>query len=473
MPFDRLFACPRPILAALLGVALSVGASAGKATAQITPQTVQLLDRLCAQTLRTNEEDRLYGMISLAVRATIRYRGAEFRPDVIDDAVQDSLDAVIEDCPELTAEDESKRLTMAIEMISDSTTKVLDDFKAAQSLPDKDSPYPKTAPDKLTAADLSEELSSQEIDQWLDSLPPRERDLSLFLYSSDVTPKEIAEAVGEPPGGLSHQFAASKSDLMRIFREEWEQPPAPSSGSGPAMQFTVSGEGLAALMKTNAPPAPAAASDAPGVSDPPPAAKTLATDKTATVANDPPPPANAPPGATVIAGPLVDSASAGKTTRGGAVAANAPASDLPMAAPFAANPASGLLPSLQVTGISEDLYAGWSLLATAHNLPRGQRVSIPGPFLLEPDAAGIKRMLVVDIAEIGDPRAATRRFLLKAYAIDGDKDAAGLRDTFHVGAALGNEEAKKTLANASLSSIEIARCLWHDFGTAEDPGLCR
>jgi DNA-directed RNA polymerase specialized sigma24 family protein len=479
MLLDRLLACPRPILAALIGIALSIGAGAGKAAAQITPQTVQLLDRLCAQTLRTNEEDRLYGMISLAVRATIRYRGDEFRPDVIDDAVQDSLDAVIEDCPELTAEDESKRLTMAIEMISDSTTKVLDDFKAAQNLPDKDSPYPKTAPDKLTAADLSEELSSQEIDQWLDSLPPRERALSLFLYSSDVTHKEIAEAVGEPPGGLSHQFSASKNDLMRIFREEWEQPSAPASspGAGPAMQFTVSGEGLPALMKAKA-PVSAAPSDPQATStagDPPPPTGAAAADKTdgLVAANDPPPPANAPPGAIVIAGPVVESAGDRRSQARAASAKrptyNPPAPNAPP--PAAANGSS--LPSLQVTGISEDLYAGWSLLATAHNLPRGQRVAIPGPFILEPDATGIRRMLVVDIAEIGDPKAATRRFLLKAYAIDGDKDAAGLHDTFHVGAALGNEEAKKTLANASLSSIEVARCLWHDFGTAEDPGLCR
>ena len=93
--------------------------------------------------------------------------------------------------------------------------------------------------------------------------------------------------------------------------------------------------------------------------------------------------------------------------------------------------------------------------------------------MLEPNKEGMKRMLVVDIVEIGDPRAATRRFLLKAYAIDGDKEAAGLRDAFHVGAALDNAEARKTLANASLSSIEVARCLWHDFGTGPVPGLCR
>jgi len=96
------------------------------------------------------------------------------------------------------------------------------------------------------------------------------------------------------------------------------------------------------------------------------------------------------------------------------------------------------------------------------------------PFLLQPDAATVKRMLVVDIAEIGNPDAETRRFLLKAYAIDADKEGAGWRDGFRLGAAtIDNAEAKKTLANSALSSIEIARCLWRDYGTGQDPGLCR
>ncbi|HZK90784.1 MAG TPA: hypothetical protein VFC56_11605 [Stellaceae bacterium] len=422
MPLARRSARLHPVVAALVGAALVITVGAGKAAAQITPQTVQLINRLCAQALRTNEEDRLYGMISLAVRATIRYRGAEFRPDVIDDAVQDSLDAMIDDCPEITEEDESKRLPMAIEMIADATTKVLDDLKASANIPDKDSPYPRTPPDRLTAADLSEELSSQEIDQWLESLPPRQRALSLFLYASDVTPREIADAVGQAPGTLARQFAASKSDLMRLFREEWEEP-ASGSRAGPAIQYRESGQGFAALMQADAPP-PATPARAPDPANP--------------AANDP------------------------------------PAAPLAAAPPPAGNAASGgLLPSLQVTGISDDLYSGWSLLATGRNVPRGQPVAITEPFVLEPDNSGIKRMLVVDIVEIGDPNAATRHFLLKAYAIDGEKDAAGLHDSFHVGAALGNEEAKKTLANASLSSIELTRCLWHDFGTAEDPGLCR
>jgi DNA-directed RNA polymerase specialized sigma24 family protein len=431
MAFDRPSARWRPLLAALAGV-LAAGATA--AQAQVTPQTVQLIDRLCSQTLRINEEDRLYGMISLAVRGTVRYRGVEFRPDVIDDAVQDALDGMIEDCPELAAVDESKRLSMALEMISDATTRVIADFRKAQNGPEKDSPYPRTLPNTLTAADLSGELASHEVDQWLESMPPRQRALSLFLYASDVMPGEIAAAIGEPRAALTRQFAASKGDLMRIFREEWTPASTASASGGPAMQFSMRGPSLAALMKPGATPAAASASQSA-----PAASGAAATDEMVAPAN----------GTAVAARP------AALTT------ADPPA------------PQPGVLPALRVTGISDDLYAGWSLLAIGRDLPPGQRIAISQPFVLEPDRAGIKRMLVVDIAEIGDSRAATRRFLLKAYAIDGDKEAGGLHETFHVGGALQNEEAAKTLANRSLSSIEVARCLWRDFGTAEDPGLCR
>ncbi|HTZ35716.1 MAG TPA: hypothetical protein VMB84_06790, partial [Stellaceae bacterium] len=183
----------RPLLHLVLGIgALALAAVCGPARAQIGPQTVGLIDRLCTQSLRTNEEDRLYGMISLAVRATIRYRGGALRPDVIDDAVQDSLDSMIDDCPELSEADPTKRLDMAVEMISDATTKILEEARAAEESPDQAGPYPRRPPDQLTAADLSQELASQEIDQWLDSMPPRQRALSLFLYASDVTPQEIA-----------------------------------------------------------------------------------------------------------------------------------------------------------------------------------------------------------------------------------------------------------------------------------------
>jgi len=425
MLIDSYQAARRGALPALLAAAVATGLGIGAARAQIGPKAVDLIDRLCAQTLRTNEEDRLYGMISLAVRATIRYRGSEFAPDIIDDAVQDSLDAMIEECPELTEAEKSKRLDMAIEMVSDATTKVIEEVKAARASGDKDNPYSRRRPlQKLTAADLSEELSSHEIDQWLDSLPPRERALTLFLYASDVTPKEIAAAIGEPQGALIRQFAASKADLLHLFHEEWIEPVS-GPRAEPAMSYRTSGEGFASIMTAVGPPAPAAPSEA--------------TKREAAMTDG--------------------------------VAASEPSAAEPPAGKKDA--ADNLLPSLRVTGISEDLYSGWSLLATGRNLPRGQRVSIAQPFVLEPDKTGGRRMLVTDIAEIGNPNLPVRRFLLKAYAIDAEGDAAGLHESFHVGAPLDNDQARKTLANPSLSAIEVARCLWHDFGTGPDPGLCR
>ena len=57
--------------------------------------------------------------------------------------------------------------------------------------------------------------------------------------------------------------------------------------------------------------------------------------------------------------------------------------------------------------------------------------------------------------------------------LDADGEGAGLRNGFHLGAArIDNPEALRTLRNGALSSIETARCLWHDYG-APDPGLCR
>ena len=83
-------------------------------------------------------------------------------------------------------------------------------------------------------------------------------------------------------------------------------------------------------------------------------------------------------------------------------------------------------------------------------------------------------MIIVAHDEISDPHDASRRFLLKAYAIDADKEGAGLHDGFHLGAAtLDNPEARLTLRNPNLAAIEIARCLWHDYGTGVDPGFCR
>jgi hypothetical protein len=59
----------------------------------------RLINRHCAQGFRVNAEDRLYGMISLSVRATISYRGGQFQRNMIDDAVQNSLGELVAACP--------------------------------------------------------------------------------------------------------------------------------------------------------------------------------------------------------------------------------------------------------------------------------------------------------------------------------------------------------------------------------------
>ena len=451
MSFDRFRVRPWPILAALLWAVVASGVGSGAARAQIGPESVDLIDRLCAQTLRVNEEDRLYGLISLSVRATISYRGGQFQRNVIDDAVQNSLDALLADCPKLTAAEPSKRVDMAVDVISDSTTKVLETGASARKSGGKDGPALRRPVAKVTAADLSEELSSQEIDQWLDSMPPRERALSLFLYASNVTSKEISEAVGEEPGAIARQLAAGKADLMHIFDENWEEPISGPTAE-PAIKYTESGgEGFQALLAATEKPAA------------PPSAAPPSPDATAHAESAPP--AEAPGKDTAN----TDSASSPEApSKDTAQAANATPPEAP-----SKNAAANGLGSLKVTGISDMLYSGWSLIATARGLPHGQRVAVTQPFMLEPDSPNIKRMVVTDIAEMGSPDADTRRFLLKAYAIDADKNAAGLHDTFHVAGPLDNAAAKQTLANPKLTSIEVAHCLWHDFGTAPDPGLCR
>jgi len=252
-------------------------------------------------------------------------------------------------------------------------------------------------------------------------MPPRERALSLFLYASKVTPKEVAEAVGENPDAIARQLGASKADLLHIYDENWEEPLSGPKAE-PAIKYTMSGTGFTAAMTNAEKPEPPTT---PAIPSP-----------------DAPTSAGAPPAAP------------------------------PASATSAAPPRSGLN-ALKVTGISDMIYSGWSLLATAQGLPRGQHIGVTQPFFLEPDSPGVKRMLVTNIAEIGSPDAETRRFLLKAYAIDADKEGATLHDGFHIGAPLDNAEAKQTLANPNLTSIEITHCLQHDFGTGPDPGLCR
>src|SRR5205823_15126420 len=120
-----------------------------------------------------------------------------------------------------------------------------------------------------------------------------------------------------------------------------------------------------------------------------------------------------------------------------------------------------------------DVYAGWSLLATVTRLPPERSLELADPILLEPDKPGRRRMIAIGAEEISDPKDNPRRFLLKAFAIDADKEGASLGDGFHLGASLDNAAALETLRNPSLAAIEIARCLWHDYGTGPDPGLCR
>ncbi|HEX3953623.1 MAG TPA: hypothetical protein VHW90_08630 [Stellaceae bacterium] len=363
-----------------------------------------MLERLCADTLRHNEEDRLFGLISLTVRSTIKYENGIFSPDLIDDSVQDALAAMIDACPKIDAAPDSDRLGMVVEMIRDATT---------QHINDKTAEYSEKEIDKASAADLSEELSAPEIDAWLDALPPRQRAIALFLYASDTSRDDVAEAVGLPATDIEGASRDVKADLLRFFRENWDRPLPPPIPPAPAVEFREADAPLAAILKPLGPPFPlipvAATKPLPGAA-PPPA----------------PPPPNV----------------AGITAK--------------------------------VTGISSDVYAGWSLLVTVTGLPPDRSLDLHEPILLAPNASGRRRMIAVALDEISDPHDEKRRFLLKAFAIDAEKEGAGLHDSFHLGAAaIDNAQANRTLANHGLAAIETARCLWHDYGTAEDPGLCR
>jgi hypothetical protein len=138
------------------------------------PAAAMLLDRLCSQTMRANEEDRLYGLIGLTVRTQIKYQSGVCSPDFIDDAAQDGLGAMIEACAKIAATPDNRRLGMVVQLISDATTARMQDPK---------SDYSDAETEKATAADLSKELSLQEIGAWLDALPARQCALALFLYS--------------------------------------------------------------------------------------------------------------------------------------------------------------------------------------------------------------------------------------------------------------------------------------------------
>jgi DNA-directed RNA polymerase specialized sigma24 family protein len=369
----------RCALALVLGLAASAGVIGLVASARADAPSADaaLLGGLCADTLRPNEEDRLYGLISITVRATIKYRGGVFSPDLIDDSVQDALGALLDACPKIVAAAEAQRLGMAVGVISDATVNRMADPKSG---------YSDRQTERASAADLSEELSSQEIDAWLDALPARERALALLLYASNVTREEMADAVGLSLPALAVAFRGAKIDLLKFFREEWIDAPPPPTQPSPGMEYREAGVPLADLIR----------------------------------------------------------------------------------------PDSGRAFTAHITGISGDIFAGWSLLATLPGLPADRNLDLAQPILVEPDRPGRKRMIVVGADEIGSPHELPRRFLLKAFAIDGDREGAGLHDTFRFSAAaLDNPQAQQTLRNPSLTSIEIARCLWFDYRTGVDPGLCR
>jgi len=371
-----------------------------------------LIGRLCEDKLRHNEEDRLYGLISFTVRATLSYAKVKFTAGEIDDTVQDGLDALIKDCPHIEAIDRSHRLGLVIETIQGLALQRMEAHRhpgsrAARLAPDDDSPPPQTPEERRlarraakplgtpNAADLSQELTSAEIDAWLDGLPPMQRALALFQYASDVTPQDEEAALGIAPIVLRKDATAAKTNLMSFFHEEEEG--APNATPSPPIQYREAGTQVAKLLEVNA-----TAAGAPTPSDP-----------------------------------------------------------------------HG--PTLQITGISGDLYAGWSLLAIATGLSPDKGLDIVAPVMLavgEGDKE--RRVLVVAADEITKPDAPIRRYLLKAYAIDGDGQGVGFHDTLHlVPGGINNAQAEKTLRAPGLANIEIARCLWHDYGTGPDPGLCR
>jgi hypothetical protein len=219
----------------------------------------------------------------------------------------------------------------------------------------------------------------------------------------------VAEAVGLPEAAIAPEFRSVKTDLLKFFKADVTSAPPPPIPGAPGMEYRVAGQNLAALM------APSEAASA----KPDPAKPETNTAK----APDPPP---APP-----------------------------------------------KPVVRITGIASDIFAGWSLLATVTGLSPERGLDISEPMLVEPNGAGRRRMIIVGSEEISDPHDQTRRFLLKAYAIDADREGSGLHDDFHLAAAtLDNSRARDTLRNHGLASIEVARCLWADFGTGEDPGFC-
>ncbi|HZT89934.1 MAG TPA: hypothetical protein VFA12_18330 [Stellaceae bacterium] len=497
-------------------------AAAQTAPPEAKPVGAMLLDHLCRKSLRHNEEDRLYGIFSVAARATIKYDGGTYAPDVIDNAVQNSAIAIQQNCSRIEATDDPHKLGLAIEIVRAETDKLIRSGRADPSARDLKTRSP---------ADLSQELSSREIDTWLDRLPPQQRALAVFLYASNVSPEDVALAVGAAPSAVPAELAETKATLLRFFGTDGEaaaddggaaspgmegrppprhvaharvkhrpaaaEPPAAHSGrggSGSAMEFTIaSGTGAGGApgrAAANAPdPAPsaaepAAAPPAPGPSTPRRReASVPARERRSARASE-------WREASAEAGDWHEAAAAAADRREIRMSARPtpPPTEprSPAAAPAAAAAADPPVPlvsllapgrpeRVRITGISSDVYGGWSLLATVTGLPRENSLVVTEPFLLVPDQPGRKRMIVTGASEISQPGEPTRRFLLKAYSIDGEaRDAPGVNVAMTLGEAhITNASALRTLHNPLLSNIEITRCLWWNYGAAPDPGLCR
>ncbi|HVC51300.1 MAG TPA: hypothetical protein VND87_04695 [Stellaceae bacterium] len=384
----------------------------GASPTEVAPKTdldAYLLGRLCTDDLRANEEDRIYGLISLTVRDTLGYNGIRVTAPLVDEAVQDALDNMIKDCLGLAKTAPPDLLGAAIDIIQRATLARAQEREepgraggppaAEETAAERSEQHTRREINRHlrrplgrpTAADLSEELTPWEIDAWLDGLSPRERALALFQYASDVTPQEVADAVGISLAALKRNSTIPRKNLLWYFREDEDSTPA-LPDTGPAIQYREAGTPLTSVAQ------PVAAAGGP-------------------------------------------------------------------AAP----------PALHITGISRELYGGWSLLATVTGLPPDQSLDIPGPIIVAAGSGDTERRLIVTRAlEITKPDAEVRRFLLKAYTLDGENGGVGYHDTLHLVAGhVDNPEALQTLGNPDLANVEIARCLWHDYGKAADPGLCR
>ncbi len=288
----------------------------------------------------TEEDSALYGLISLTSSALppLASDAAKFRADQLDDYVQDALDKVSKDCPRIVTLNPARRLSGAViadirnaalrrleeskHPVQSAAASPLDRIEAAELKEERKLQRRASGPlGKATAADLSQELTSWEIDAWLDGLPPLQRTMALFEYASDVTPKDVAEALGVTEPTLKRDALGARARLLSYIHEDDDNALAPSSRK--PMEYRIAGMPIGGLMQ----PLPA-----PGVPR----------------------------------------------------------------------------PSLRITGISTDLYAGWSLLATVVGLPSDKGLDLAGPMMVATDGTGERRMIVTAVASSKSPNPTTR-----------------------------------------------------------------